>query len=163
MKKYSIYFVLMLGFLFSGCMSPKLTFEKEEKYDVVNYMLYPASYAEKGRKVNQRYNQDYSYQYTLKIYEKFKLASEETLYSGNKYFAVVNSGMSNLEGFPISNFDDLISYCFPYYEENSNFVNQLKFDKCSSMYENKLKIIMFKEEVPGIYLWDATKTWNELK
>jgi hypothetical protein len=94
--------------------------------------------------------------------ERLKRASEESLNSNKKYFALINDGTNNLEGFPLIHYADLVAYCFPYNEKNVKFIDQGHDDKCTVLTQHELKIIMFKEQLPGIYLWDAKATLNDL-
>lgn len=163
-KVFSLLITVFAILFFVGCASKGLV--PEVKKDGNNITIYPIyCYYKNYDKDSEIYiikNLNNHSESKFNLSEMLKRASEETIFSGNKYFGILSTGTNNLNGFPITNYSDLLAYCFPYQEKQTNFVDQGRNDKCSVLTEDSLKIVMFKEQAPGLYLWDANQTLKDL-
>lgn len=180
MKRMYIIIGIIGLILFTGCVgAPKqIQLQPSFKQDGAVVIISRADFSEKLYPPNvinyfERTKADkYS---VIVLSSKFNLqqfikkAAELTLVNNNKYFAIVNKGVNNIEGFPINNFDSLNSYCFSGLSgRKTNFTK--KDDDICSMFkysrENikiELEIVMFKENNQEFDLWDAEQTLKELK
>lgn len=164
-KVFSLLITVFAILFFVGC-SGKASVVPEVKKDGDSIKVYPVYSYYKGfdkasaNYLNKHINDHGEEKFDLS--ETLKRASEEVIFSGNKYFALINNGTNNLNGFPLTKYSDLVAYCYPYQEKKANFVDQVKGDKCSINTETNLKIVMFKDQIPGLYLWDANQTLKDL-
>lgn len=154
--------LLVLGvFLLTGCMAVGPKYEHGEKFDTIKYGSYDISLLRYTNKIP--FDKQTNYISNYQMYEQIKRVSEETLAKDKKFFALIDNGTNNLNGFPITDFKSLQNYCFPYNDEKTYFLDQGAYSKCSIAGSKGLNFVMFKEKIPGIYLWDAEATLKDLK
>lgn len=98
------------------------------------------------------------------FYEAVKKAAEETLKSDKKYFAVLNLGIDNSNGFPLNTYQEVFNYCYASADKEASF-HKLK-GICHGIVDGEgvsLKIAKFDEPSENFYLWNAKKVLEELK
>lgn len=80
------------------------------------------------------------------------------------YFALVNPGFSNIEGFPINNYKDFISYLNPDIRA-MHISKQLLLNDNFNYKDDEVLIILlpFKNKQLDFVVWNTEKTKNELK
>lgn len=98
----------------------------------------------------------------------------ETLYTaavygkqnGFSYFAITKKNISNLNGFPINNYENLLKYCnlkgrghfrslcWDYNHDSEGIITMNSVD---------LKVKYFKESVPGLFLYNIDETIEETR
>ncbi len=79
------------------------------------------------------------------------------------YFALVNPGFSNIEGFPINNFKDFSSYLNPDIKFMSTSRQVLLNDDFVFNDEVLLILLPVEKKMLEFVVWDTEKTKNELK
>lgn len=79
------------------------------------------------------------------------------------YFALVNPGFSNIEGFPINNFKDFSSYLNPDIKFMSTSRQVLLNDDFVFNDEVVLILLPVEKKMLEFVVWDTVKTKNELK
>lgn len=79
------------------------------------------------------------------------------------YFALVNPGFSNIEGFPINNFKDFSSYLNPDIKFMSTSRQVLLNDDFVFNDEVFLILLPVEKKMLEFVVWDTEKTKNELK
>lgn len=102
----------------------------------------------------------------LSLYDGIKKAAEYSLSQGYTHFALLNSGINNLNGFPITNYEDLRAYCFAY-KASSSFYGSESYEKCEGISKKgrtvvKLKVIPLNES-EDVFSWNAKEVLAELK
>lgn len=98
------------------------------------------------------------------FYEAVKKAAEETLKSNKKYFAVLNLGIDNSNGFPLNTYQEVFNYCYAPADKDASF-HKLK-GTCKGIVEGEgvsLKIAKFDEPSENFYLWNAKEVLKDLK
>lgn len=102
----------------------------------------------------------------LYLYDGIKKAAEYSLSQGYTHFVVLNEGINNFEGFPISNYQDLRSYCFSYKVE-SKFYHGSTSGKCKNISEAGRETITLRilpiNEMENVFSWNAKEVLAELK
>ena len=80
------------------------------------------------------------------------------------YFALVNLGFSNIEGFPINNFKDFTSYLKPDIKFMNGYRQILLNDDFVYKNDEVLLILLpIDKKMLEFVVWDTEKTKNELK
>lgn len=102
----------------------------------------------------------------LSLYDAIKKASEYSLSQGYTNFAILNGGINNLQGFPITNYKDIREYCFGY-KMDSRFYGSESYEKCEGISKKgrtivKLKIIPLNQS-EDVFSWNAKEVLDELK
>lgn len=103
----------------------------------------------------------------LSLYDGIRKAAEYSLSQGYTHFAVLNGGIDNLKGFPITNYKDLSAYCFSYKADYTSFYGSESYEKCEGISKKgrtvvKLKVLPLNES-ENIFSWNAREVLAELK
>ncbi|HQS67367.1 MAG TPA: hypothetical protein PLM93_09320 [Sulfuricurvum sp.] len=106
-------------------------------------------------------NWEEQYVKPYEFHEVLKRAAEETLFTGNQYFAVINDGTNNMEGFPFTTYKGVMDYCHTPGLQKVRGHCSIFATRVDS--GTTLKIVMFKETSTEIPLWNAKETLAELK
>ena len=179
MKKFNIFLLISIMTLFFGCTKQPETIEKT-KFDTKQIILddFEADVkidketkiivSKVKRKDNKSINM-IKYSNLMEIMNATKdIALKKAFLSAlekvdTPYFALVNPGFSNIEGFPINNFKDFSSYLNPDIKFMSTSRQVLLND--DFVFKNEVLIILLPVEkrMLEFVVWDTEKTKNELK
>lgn len=92
------------------------------------------------------------YKYSLGINSKGALlaVANEAKKHGYPYFALINSNVNNLEGFPITNYQALLKYCYPNVKDF-----ELKCKQFIHIESAEMEAVFFKEKMLFVPLWSV--------
>ena len=142
-------------FLFSGCGSlVKFQTPKPLKNEIL---------------IGDEGKGEYSFTNRADVKDGLDSQLAETLYTaasfgkqkGFEYFAITKKNVSNLNSFPINNYDNLLKYCelkgrghfrsmcWDYNHDSQGIITMNSID---------LKVKYFKESVPGLFLYSIDET-----
>ncbi len=157
MKKIRLYLVVLSAMvMFSGCtgVAPeiKVPAGANKNVEVTN-----KSWGVKFK--SQKVTGSERTKFIYPAREVFNTASLVGLSQGYTHMAIINSGINNLSGFPINDWENMEKYLKLYKYKHYN--NKAHFTKGSKklIYNRRviLRISYFKEAVPGLFLWDLEK------
>lgn len=108
MKKVIMLVVAISAVVFTGCAKPdKVTKDGQE------YAIWPQdnnSYSISAPAYTDNIERGVAKSYEAPMKRQLKLAAEITKQKGYSYFVILNAGMSNLDGFPINTYKELLRY-----------------------------------------------------